>query len=101
MKLSGMLSESRVKGAEMWSEWQDLNLRPPRPERGAPRVASENVLVQCDSVRRWLPPLRFEVCPSVPRRIRSVRTFGQRPAYPSSTLWVSVAMGLRWPQFDR
>ena len=22
--------------AKCWSEWQDLNLRPPRPERGAP-----------------------------------------------------------------
>jgi hypothetical protein len=21
--------------AKSWSEWQDLNLRPPRPERGA------------------------------------------------------------------
>jgi hypothetical protein len=23
------------KSAKCWSEWQDLNLRPPRPERGA------------------------------------------------------------------
>src|SRR5262245_66529061 len=23
------------EGAKCWSEWQDLNLRPPRPERGA------------------------------------------------------------------
>ena len=23
-------------GAKCWSEWQDLNLRPPRPERGVP-----------------------------------------------------------------
>src|SRR5437660_3442374 len=26
---------SRIIGAKWWSEWQDLNLRPPRPERGA------------------------------------------------------------------
>jgi hypothetical protein len=26
---------SRVMHRESWSEWQDLNLRPPRPERGA------------------------------------------------------------------
>jgi hypothetical protein len=26
--------------AKYWSEWQDLNLRPPRPERGAQPVAS-------------------------------------------------------------
>src|SRR5436853_4918351 len=25
----------RVGQAKYWSEWQDLNLRPPRPERGA------------------------------------------------------------------
>ena len=25
--------------AKCWSEWQDLNLRPPRPERGAPQAA--------------------------------------------------------------
>ncbi len=24
--------------AKCWSEWQDLNLRPPRPERGARRL---------------------------------------------------------------
>ena len=33
----------RCEGSETWSEWQDLNLRPPRPERGAlpsDRVAS-------------------------------------------------------------
>ena len=24
-----------ISGLEKWSEWQDLNLRPPRPERGA------------------------------------------------------------------
>jgi len=37
MKLSGKLSESRNECSETWSEWQDLNLRPPRPERGAHR----------------------------------------------------------------
>src|SRR5262249_3004577 len=26
--------------AKFWSEWQDLNLRPPRPERGGPRGSS-------------------------------------------------------------
>jgi hypothetical protein len=25
---------SGCKGLKRWSEWQDLNLRPPRPERG-------------------------------------------------------------------
>jgi hypothetical protein len=25
---------------ESWSEWQDLNLRPPRPERVSPRESS-------------------------------------------------------------
>jgi hypothetical protein len=28
-------SESGLESAERWSKWQDLNLRPPRPERGA------------------------------------------------------------------
>jgi hypothetical protein len=27
-----------LESAKCWSEWQDLNLRPPRPERGARRV---------------------------------------------------------------
>jgi hypothetical protein len=26
---------SILNSAKYWSEWQDLNLRPPRPERGA------------------------------------------------------------------
>src|SRR5215467_7302885 len=25
---------------DIWSEWQDLNLRPPRPERGPPQGSS-------------------------------------------------------------
>jgi hypothetical protein len=29
-------SESGLESAERWSKWQDLNLRPPRPERGVP-----------------------------------------------------------------
>jgi hypothetical protein len=29
------LSASGARCSETWSEWQDLNLRPPRPERGA------------------------------------------------------------------
>jgi hypothetical protein len=28
-------SVRRFKIEEVWSEWHDLNLRPPRPERGA------------------------------------------------------------------
>ena len=28
--------------AKYWSEWQDLNLRPPRPERGA---LPENLMI--------------------------------------------------------
>src|ERR1700758_255068 len=27
------------RGLEYWSEWQDLNLRSPRPERGAPTIS--------------------------------------------------------------
>ena len=26
---------ANLKSAKYWSEWQDLNLRPPRPERGS------------------------------------------------------------------
>jgi hypothetical protein len=29
------VADQEVKSAKYWSEWQDLNLRPPRPERGA------------------------------------------------------------------
>ena len=28
------MPQSLIKPRESWSEWQDLNLRPPRPERG-------------------------------------------------------------------
>jgi hypothetical protein len=39
LNLSAKLSAGKAKDAERlgkeWSEWQDLNLRPPRPERGA------------------------------------------------------------------
>ena len=34
-KFSGYLSGWPVEAPGNWSEWQDLNLRPPRPERGA------------------------------------------------------------------
>src|SRR5437762_10426779 len=35
-----------LRSAKYWSEWQDLNLRPPRPERGA--------LPDCATLRcRW------------------------------------------------
>ena len=30
------LQKSLILLKEDWSEWQDLNLRPPHPERGAP-----------------------------------------------------------------
>src|SRR5215471_17550100 len=33
---------SDLISAKCWSEWQDLNLRPPRPERGAPPTARES-----------------------------------------------------------
>src|SRR5215472_9067691 len=33
-----------------WSEWQDLNLRPPRPEREAP-LESSMLSVECDHIR--------------------------------------------------
>jgi hypothetical protein len=29
------VAEAFLISAKSWSEWQDLNLRPPRPERGA------------------------------------------------------------------
>jgi hypothetical protein len=31
-----VLGAGQCKSLINWSEWQDLNLRPPRPERGAP-----------------------------------------------------------------
>src|SRR5215469_15163091 len=30
-----VVADFASKSAKCWSEWQDLNLRPPRPERGA------------------------------------------------------------------
>ena len=37
----GETVEDAISGsAKCWSEWQDLNLRPPRPERGRVRVPS-------------------------------------------------------------
>ena len=30
-----VLRAGQCKSLIIWSEWQDLNLRPPRPERGA------------------------------------------------------------------
>jgi hypothetical protein len=37
-----------LKSAKCWSEWQDLNLRSPRPERGAPRVSPKIHLASVD-----------------------------------------------------
>ena len=34
-KSVGYREEQIAKYLFFWSEWQDLNLRPPRPERGA------------------------------------------------------------------
>ena len=34
-ELAELLAAQATFFAKYWSEWQDLNLRPPRPERGA------------------------------------------------------------------
>ena len=39
------VSGSKGRWRRSWSEWQDLNLRPPRPERGA--------LPDCATLRHW------------------------------------------------
>ena len=41
-KRSGAIFELVVLLGYFWSEWQDLNLRPPRPERGALPTIPEN-----------------------------------------------------------
>jgi len=52
------------QSAKCWSEWQDLNLRPPRPERGAPpcrerrpehRSASDHILIAVASLCNGVP----------------------------------------------
>jgi hypothetical protein len=41
--------------AKYWSEWQDLNLRPPRPERGAlPECACSPTINTALMRRRWV-----------------------------------------------
>jgi hypothetical protein len=40
--------ENVMISAKCWSEWQDLNLRPPRPERGARAQAARSALVLGD-----------------------------------------------------
>jgi hypothetical protein len=51
--------QSQFQGS--WSEWQDLNLRPPRPERGTERVrvGAKTLLrfkasVSTRTLRKWL-----------------------------------------------
>jgi hypothetical protein len=41
-KIGETFGMMQLNWAKYWSEWQDLNLRPPRPERGAPLSSSEN-----------------------------------------------------------
>ena len=38
------------ESAKCWSEWQDLSLRPPRPERGAPGIRLK--IHPCQSCQR-------------------------------------------------
>jgi hypothetical protein len=42
------------KWEKVWSEWQDLNLRPPRPERGAriPFVSTRRMAIET-AIHRW------------------------------------------------
>jgi hypothetical protein len=40
----------RWEGSETWSEWQDLNLRPPRPERVS---LTENLTISVKLSRLW------------------------------------------------
>src|SRR5262245_52688715 len=46
-----------LEDAKCWSEWQDLNLRPPRPERGALQVLGRDTIRHCCCLtrqrRRW------------------------------------------------
>jgi hypothetical protein len=37
--LAEVLADRSDISRKYWSEWQDLNLRPPRPERGVPLSA--------------------------------------------------------------
>ena len=60
-----------ANGAKYWSEWQDLNLRPPRPERGVlpfGRFADRRAGVS--------PPLRGSDNSEIPH-LPSVRSFKQ------------------------
>ena len=38
---------------ERWSEWQDLNLRPPRPERGGARMSGGATETPINIVTPW------------------------------------------------
>jgi transposase InsO family protein len=64
-----------TKWRESWSEWQDLNLRPPRPERGAPSsaalqfAASERISLQSEVSHTGGPGGRLYPIGTQPRQV--------------------------------
>jgi hypothetical protein len=60
--------------AKKWSEWQDLNLRPPRPERCGPIVKPANIQ-------------RIQPCSATFVRVRSRGFIGQSLARSSFIPW--------------
>ena len=48
-----------LEAAKCWSEWQDLNLRPPRPERGA---LPDRTPIPARARRPALDGVREEIC---------------------------------------